>query len=105
MMRAFARLRLQGKHPAEFQKIGELMDRVTERVVQNQRGTGMSPSDMREMMKDYVGLVLSETDLEKVFALAPGEDILSISDELETLVQTRTGKALTGSLWKQCVEA
>eukprot|EP00971_Amphidinium_carterae_P349306 6490953-Amphidinium_carterae.3 len=105
MMRAFARLRLQAKYPVEFRLVADLMDRVTERVVQNQRGTGMTPSDLKAMMEDYVSLVLSVADLNTVFALEPDGNVLDISDELEHLMATRTGRILVGSLWKMCVEA
>eukprot|EP00971_Amphidinium_carterae_P041794 821360-Amphidinium_carterae.4 len=74
-------------------------------VVQNQRGTGMSPSALLAMTRDYIGLVLSITDLDKVCALGAEESVLDVSDELENLVRTRTGHALISSLWKRCVEA
>eukprot|EP00971_Amphidinium_carterae_P121882 2413541-Amphidinium_carterae.1 len=81
------------------------MSDCSPKIVQNQRGTGMSPTDMLDMLKDYVGLVLSIEQLEKVFKLEHDADVLTVADELEHLVRTRTGRALTGSLWKQCVEA
>eukprot|EP00971_Amphidinium_carterae_P338338 6475611-Amphidinium_carterae.2 len=76
-----------------------------DKVVQNQRGTGMTPSDLKDMMEDYVSLVLSVADLNTVFALEPNGNVLDISDELEHLIGTRTGRILVGSLWKLCVQA
>eukprot|EP00971_Amphidinium_carterae_P350594 6491641-Amphidinium_carterae.2 len=110
IMRLFSRLGLQSKYPGEVQLVAELMDRVTERatqveVVQNQRGTGMSPSSLLDMFRDYVGLVVSVPDLDKVCSLGAEQSVLDVYDELETLVQSRTGKALLSSLWKKCVEA